>query len=91
MNPNDDRKGNRKRSSENNRGDIQYAGMVGDQDIGLIFLQVLHSFQAHRNAVGPEKPVRPEALEEGGPLPGPVQETADQRGRAENSGVNGGG
>ena len=71
--------------------DIQDAGVVGDQDIGLIFLQVILPFQAQMNAVGPEKPVDPEALEEGGPSTGAVQETADQSGRAENGGVNGSG
>ena len=65
--------------------------MVGDQDIGLILLQVLHSFQADMNAVGPEKPVDPEALEEGRTSPGGIQETAGQSREADNSGVNGSG
>ena len=81
----------RERGSGNERGYIQDAGVVGDQNIGLILLQVLHSFQADMNAVGPEKPVDPEALEEGRPSPGGIQETADQSRRAENGGVNGGG
>jgi hypothetical protein len=43
------------------------------------------------DAVGPEKPFGPEALEKGKPPPGSVKKTAYQSGKANNSSVNGGG
>ena len=70
----------RKWSGRYDPENIQDAGVIGDQNIGLALSQILYSFQLQMNTVGPEKAVGPETLDEGKPSAGPIQKAAGQGG-----------
>ena len=62
----------RKWSRRDDARDIQNAGVVGGQDVGFTLLQILGSPEVQADAIGPQKPIDPELLEEERPSTGPV-------------------